>query len=124
MFSHPSKLELIEEARALGFRIILFHINVDQADLSVARVKERVKEGGHDVPEEKVRARFLRNAQLIRKAVLMADHAFIYDNSELNAPPKRIMIFKNGRVLSGSAAQPDWSIRLYGPEMARAGLFQ
>ncbi len=64
MFSHPSKLDLITEAKGLGYRVMTFHISVAHADLSVARVTERVKEGGHPVPEEKIRNRYDRSGPL------------------------------------------------------------
>lgn len=44
-FSHPSKLALIREARAAGFRIVMYHVNVQNADLSVLRVDDRTREG-------------------------------------------------------------------------------
>ena len=81
VFSHPSKLDLIREATRIGYRVMLFHICVEHPDLSVARVVERVKEGGHPVPEEKIRQHYDRNGPLIRQAALLSDIAHIYDNS-------------------------------------------
>ncbi len=46
VFSHPSKLELIDEARNRGFTVIVMHVGVDTPELSVARVGTRV-EGSH-----------------------------------------------------------------------------
>nr|WP_238474170.1 hypothetical protein [Altericroceibacterium spongiae] len=46
VFSHPSKLELIDEARTKGFTVIVMHVGVETPDLSVARVGTRVEEGG------------------------------------------------------------------------------
>jgi predicted ABC-type ATPase len=62
VFSHPSELELIDEARIRGFTVIVMHVGVDTPDLSVARVGTRVEEGGHIVPEDKIRARYARCA--------------------------------------------------------------
>ena len=69
MFSHPSKIDLIETARARGYLVVVMHVGVDSPDLSVARVRLRTEEGGHDVPEGKVRARYERGASLVREAV-------------------------------------------------------
>jgi predicted ABC-type ATPase len=44
-FSHTSKLELVHQARATGFRVVMFHVSVEQARLSVRRVEQRVSEG-------------------------------------------------------------------------------
>ncbi|KQU91522.1 hypothetical protein ASC78_00855 [Variovorax sp. Root318D1] len=116
-FSHPSKLELIRDAQAAGFRVVVYHINVRRPELSVSRVAQRVDEGGHDVPEDKIRERFERNQPLIREAVLLADHAFVYDNSGLNMPARRVIAFTKGRVTAASEDLPDWARALYGREL-------
>ncbi|PHR91921.1 MAG: hypothetical protein COA69_09730 [Robiginitomaculum sp.] len=117
VFSHPSKLDLIHEAKKLGYRIMVFHICVEHPDLSVARVSERVKEGGHPVPEEKIRQRYDRNGPLIRQAALLSDIAHIYDNSKLNQPPERIMSFTAGKVSFSVTRLPDWVLKIYAEDI-------
>ncbi|QBJ94627.1 ATPase [Rhodococcus sp. ABRD24] len=80
VFSHPSKLELIDRAREAGYVVVL-HIVLVPVELSVARVAERVVEGGHSVPEEKIRERFKRLWPLVVDAIGRADHATVYDNT-------------------------------------------
>ncbi|MDM0057604.1 zeta toxin family protein [Variovorax fucosicus] len=116
-FSHPSKLELVAEARRAGFRVVLYHVNVRRPELSVARVAQRVGEGGHDVPEDKIRERYERNQPLIRAAALQADYAFVYDNSRLNVAPERLLAFTQGRVTAAATAQPAWAQQLYAAEI-------
>lgn len=111
VFSHPSKLELIDEARNRGFTVIVMHVGVETPDLSVARVGTRVEEGGHIVPEDKIRTRYARGAPLIRAAVLKADHGMVFDNSRLNQPPCHCLTFSNGRLVFALPRLPNW-IRL------------
>lgn len=118
-FSHPSKLVLIEEARASGFRIVMYHVNIRSADLSVSRVAQRTQEGGHDVPEDKIRERYERNKALIRAAVLKADDAFVYDNSALNERPARAIDFRQGKVVRIAERVPAWARELYAKELER-----
>lgn len=113
VFSHPSKLDLIETAKRLGYRVMLFHVCVEDPDLSVARVSERVKEGGHPVPEEKVRARYDRNGPLIRQAALVSDIAHVFDNSKLNSPPQRVLTFTAGKPSFVATLLPGWALRIY-----------
>ena len=115
-FSHPSKLQLIDDAIKANFRVMVYHVNVRTPELSIARVAERVKEGGHDVPEEKIRARYMRNQVLIKQAVLSADVGFVYDNSRLNNSPKLCLIFRHGNLVLKKAALPKWVESLYGIE--------
>lgn len=118
VFSHPSKLDIIETARARGYIIIVMHVGVDSPALSVARVKGRVEEGGHDVPEDKIRARYERGQPLIRAAVLRADRGMIYDNSRLNEPPRQVLVFSNGRLSQAEAHLPEWVISTYADDLA------
>jgi predicted ABC-type ATPase len=71
-----------ENARARGFEVTIFFIYLDSADTCVARVRERVRRGGHDVPEADVRRRFTRSCnnfwKIYRK---IADHWAVVYNS-------------------------------------------
>jgi len=113
VFSHPSKLDLLRGAKARGYRIVVFHLHVASADLAVARVEERVKEGGHSVPEGKVRQRYDRNQSLIRAAVAMADHAMVYDATALNRPLALLIRTTSGRGEYVAPDPPGWFRRLY-----------
>ena len=114
VFSHPSKLELLQDARDAGYRIIVFHLALASADLAVARVTARIDEGGHPVPEEKIRQRFDRNAPLIRRAALLADRAMIFNASALNERPVVLLELSQGQVARRAAELPEWFETLYG----------
>lgn len=49
------------KASQLGFEITIAFVFVDSADVCVARVSERVRKGGHDVPEHDIRRRYQRS---------------------------------------------------------------
>lgn len=113
VFSHASKLDLVRQAKALGFAVFLIHVGVATADLSVARVQSRVEEGGHAVPEQKVRDRYDRNGALIRQAMLICDRGHVLDNSRLNRPPELVIAFTAGRVTFISEHLPGWALAIY-----------
>lgn len=117
VFSHPSKLEIIEGARARGFIVIVMHVGVDSPDLSVARVRGRTLEGGHDVPEDKIRARFDRGQPLIRSAILRADRGMVFDNSKLNTPPQQVLVFAAGRLVQAHPRLPGWVLATYADDL-------
>ena len=116
-FSHPSKLELITKAKAAGYRVVIYHVNVSDPDLAVLRVKVRVGEGGHPVPEDKIRARYERNQALIREAVLIADRAYVFDNSRLDQPHRRVVSFDHGHAKDVIEPVPRWAQILYASEL-------
>ena len=116
-FSHPSKLGLIDAARRQGYRVIVYHVNVRSADLSVLRVAHRVKENGHPVPEAKIRERYIRNQALIREAVLQADRAYVYDNSQPAEAPRHALTFHRGNIDKAMESLPAWVRVLYAKEL-------
>ena len=68
--------------RKQGFTIKLFYLHLASPELAIARVRQRVKAGGHNVPEQTIRRRFvagLRNFEEIYK--LIVDEWVVYDNS-------------------------------------------
>lgn len=81
VMSHASKIGLIERTRRLGYRNYLYYVCVDSADICVRRVRQRVLRGGHDVPAEKIRARYARSLELLPKALALSYRAYLFDNS-------------------------------------------
>jgi predicted ABC-type ATPase len=106
VFSHPSKLELMDAARAAGYTVIL-HVLLIPEELAVQRVRHRVSAGGHDVPEGKIRERYQRLWALVAAAILRSDSATIYDNSTLKGP--RIVAQFGGGFAIGLSAWPEWT---------------
>jgi predicted ABC-type ATPase len=117
VFSHPSKLGIITDASSRGYMVIVMHVGVDAPDLSVARVRARTEEGGHNVPEQKIRDRYTRGLPLIRQAVLRADRGMVFDNSRLNEPPRLMLLFAAGRLVQAEPMLPDWILSGYAEDL-------
>lgn len=118
-FSHPSKLSLVQHAKAAGYRVALYHVNVRSANLSVDRVNQRVQEGGHPVPENKIRERYVRNQQLILRAAKIADRAYVYDNSKRDEPHRLALALRRGEIVTASSRVPKWVREIYHAELKR-----
>lgn len=83
VFSHPNKLELMERAKAAGYKVYLYFISTEDPAINVQRVKDiRVKQGGHDVPKEKIISRYHRTMANLPGALSIAYHAYLWDNSK------------------------------------------
>jgi predicted ABC-type ATPase len=106
VFSHPSKLELIDSAHAASYTVIL-HVLLIPEELAVQRVKHRVKAGGHDVPEDKIRQRYQRLWPLVGTAITRCDSATVFDNSARKGP--RIVAQMSGGQLVGAPMWPAWT---------------
>lgn len=107
VFSHPSKVGLIKQAVDLGYLVHL-HVVLVPEDLTVVRVSERVRRGGHTVPEEKIRARYQRLWPLIVHAARLADRTDIYDNTSAATPFREVASLRQGRS-EGVCQWPSWT---------------
>ncbi|MFT4927097.1 MAG: putative ABC-type ATPase [Phenylobacterium sp.] len=110
VFSHPSKIDFVAKAKALGYCINLVFIHVDNPDLNVARVINRVKEGGHTVPEDKIRTRLPRTLKNVAVAAQLSDNFIAFDNSSLEKPFQKVLTKKNGQVTQHIEILPDWCL--------------
>ena len=121
VFSDPAgaKVALLQRARRRGFAVFLVFVGLDNAVLSVARVKQRVAQGGHDVPDEKLHARFPRILANLRAAIPIVDEAFLLDNSSSDAPYRVVAVYAGGRLVSQHPPLPAWTQGL--PDVAGRG---
>jgi predicted ABC-type ATPase len=108
VFSHPSKIDFIGKAKALGYQIILVFIYLDQAMLNYARIQQRVDTGGHYVPEDKVAQRIKRLNHNVKRAIPLCDWVYILNNSQFSNPFQRIVTIENGLITQHSETIPQW----------------
>ena len=81
VLSTDRNLELLRRAKEAGYEIQAVFVLTCSSDINVRRVQERVRNGGHDVPEEKIRSRYTRSLQNLAKLVRIADRTRVIDNS-------------------------------------------
>jgi predicted ABC-type ATPase len=81
VMSHPGKIDFLRAAMAEGYRTYLYFVATDDPDINVNRVMHRVSQGGHDVPEVKIRERYHRSLDLLYDAIRATNRAHIFENS-------------------------------------------
>ena len=111
VFSHPSKLAALAEAKRSGFRTYLYFVATSDSALNVARVENRASQGGHNVPGEKITSRYARSLANVRPALEHLSRAFFFDNS---GEDMRYVAQWNPEagLVSASPDQPEWFRRL------------
>jgi predicted ABC-type ATPase len=82
VMSHPSTVAELQQARVGGYEVHVFFLATDNPAINVQRVSLRVASGGHDVPQDRIRARYERTLSLAASALSLADQAYVYDNSD------------------------------------------
>jgi predicted ABC-type ATPase len=108
VFSHPSKIDFIAQAKSHGYNVVLVFIHLESDELNQARVKQRVSEGGHDVPTAKVITRIPRTLQYVRQALPLVDEAYVLDNSTRKNPYRQVAVLQAG-ILTVNDPLPGWA---------------
>ena len=75
--------KVIQKAKKLKYKIIIFYTFVDTPEICIERIKARVKKGGHFVPNEDVKRRFYRSVEKFDKIYKnLADTWILYYNMQ------------------------------------------
>ncbi|MET0283535.1 MAG: zeta toxin family protein [Polyangiales bacterium] len=111
VFSDPAqeKVRFLRDAAEQGYTVLLCFIGLDSAELSDERVALRSLEGGHDVPREKLFARYPRSLRNLAHALRELPFVRIYDNSEHEAPHRLLAALEQGSVVELRLPVPAWA---------------
>lgn len=71
----------IRQWREAGYFVQLCFMKVPSAEVAIERIRNRVKQGGHFVPDEIVRRRYLRSTKLLDEYRNLVDRCVVFDNS-------------------------------------------
>ncbi|MEL6746532.1 MAG: zeta toxin family protein [Pseudomonadota bacterium] len=82
VFSHESNIDTIRQAKHAGYFIVFNFITTENSLINVGRVAQRVAAGGHDIPREKIIARYRRCMALLPDATILAHQSRFFDNSD------------------------------------------
>lgn len=95
---------LMAEAKRRGFHTRLLYVGVLNADMAIARVQERVAQGGHDIAEGIIRRRFPKSIAHLARALALCDDATLLDNS--GASHQMFARFANGEAVYYALCPP------------------
>ena len=114
VFSDPKedKINFLRRAVAAGYNVILCFIGIADIATSEDRVAMRVTQGGHDVPSEKLAARFPRTLENLKKSIRVLPNVLVFDNTDLANPYRQIAHFQNGNAVLLSKPLPPWLARV------------
>jgi len=82
VMSHPSKLDEIMYAKENGYKTYLYFICLDDPELNISRVQDRIEKGGHPVDDNKIVERYSRTLENLLPAIKLVDKAYLFDNSD------------------------------------------
>ncbi len=107
VMSHPEKIDLLHKAQVMSYRTYLYYVATEDPSINISRVQNRVKMGGHPVPEDKIISRYHNSLDLLINAIQKTHRAYIFDNST----PELLFVAEitNGKDLEMKTDQtPAW----------------
>lgn len=109
VFSHVSKIDFVARAKTLNYEVVLVYIHLESPQLNEARVRQRVSEGGHNVPADKIRSRIPRTMKNIAAILPLVDSARLLDNSSRENPFRQVAGVRRGRKRLLADPLPPWA---------------
>lgn len=104
--SGNSIIQRMKTAKGNGFYVHLNYIGVNSVEINLARVKARVKSGGHFIAEDVVKNRYQISLDNLFLVLPYCDEIFIYDNSSI--APELIFQLKDNCITQFSEFLPSW----------------
>jgi predicted ABC-type ATPase len=92
-----AKVEELEEAGRRGMHVVMMFVRIDSPETSRQRVAMRVLQGGHDVPDEKLEARFQRTLANLERAIKRLPLVIVFDNTDLARPFRLEAVYQGGK---------------------------
>jgi predicted ABC-type ATPase len=107
---------LLAKAHDNGLRVRIWYCGLSNAELHIARVRARVRRGGHDIPVNTIRERFDASRNNLCSILPSLDELMLYDNSIEADPgsgkppqPVQLLHFRDGKMLSRASTMPVWA---------------
>jgi predicted ABC-type ATPase len=107
--SGSTYLRMATRAQSAGFSILVVFVGTASVEINIERIKARVEQGGHDVPEEDQRRRYPRTLANMKRLLPEADLAVILDNS---GDGYVLVAFGHAGYMHWNEPVPGWAVGL------------
>ena len=110
--------ELLEKAATAGIDVHIWYVGLETVELHIERVRLRVAQGGHDIPDMKIRQRYDRSRlNLLHLLPRLAELRLFDNTAESDAPmhrwpePKLLLQWHRGRIVRKHKLRqmPEWA---------------
>lgn len=98
----------IMTAKENGYKIIIFYIGVENVEIAKNRIANRVRKGGHGIPDADVERRFEESFANLERVIPFCDEIYFYDNTD---EFRRIAAITEGIEEIKGTNLPEWFIR-------------
>jgi predicted ABC-type ATPase len=92
--ARQSDYDWIKSIKNKGYEVVLYFLCTSAIDINIERVRKRVKEGGHDVPENIITHRYNMALIYLRKEIFEFEEVYLIENSAETA--EQVAVIKKG----------------------------
>jgi predicted ABC-type ATPase len=121
---------MLEKALSNRIEVRVWYVGLNTPELHIARVRARYEQGGHSIPEEKIRQRYVQSRLNLIRLIPRLTELLVYDNSDEADPaagkvPKLefLLHFARGRILRSCplGAVPEWAKPIFAAALKLSG---
>lgn len=121
---------LLHSALSAAIEVRIWYVGLESVELHLARVRSRVRKGGHDIPDEKIRERYNRSRLSLIRLMPRLTELRVYDNTTDAdphtgvAPEPRLILHRRGNTTVASCdptEAPEWTKPILAAAMKLAG---
>ncbi|MDT9754871.1 zeta toxin family protein [Heyndrickxia coagulans] len=98
----------MEKAKAMGYKITMFYVALNNVNQNIERVAMRVKNGGHDIPTEDILRRNKTSFEHLYNYATMADDLVLIDNSLDDG--EIVLEVNDGQITFEKSNLPKWAL--------------
>lgn len=98
-------LKTVKRAIEKGYYIRLYYVGLNTVDESLVRIENRVRKGGHNIPDYDVKRRFQKRFEDLIAVLQYCNEATFYDNENGFVA---VAEYKNGEILQIGSLKPQW----------------
>ncbi len=126
--------KVLMAAAQAGIEVWMWYVGLDSTERHLARVRARVASGGHDIPEDKIRARYRASCTNLVRLMPHLSMLRVYDNSTEADPaagkaptPRLVLAVEAGQVVypfdgQSMSATPEWAKPLVAQGLSQTGV--
>ena len=95
----------IKKAKKNQYRVELYYVGLDSVAIAKERVAQRVKDGGHGIPDIDIERRYYESLKNLKGIIPLCDRVEIYDNTKYF---RLVAIFDDGKCIECCKDVPQW----------------
>lgn len=111
VMSHENKIDFLKQAKEQGYKIYFYFLCTESPQINKLNVYNRVKQGGHFVPNDVIEKRYYKTLGNLKSAIKIASVSFIFQNNLANFTP--IFVIKNNEIIEQNEIIPSWFQQYY-----------